>query len=80
MTSLILEARVTSYEVFSIYLRRRHFPRTLGRVESNPGFIIQPSPISRYEEALAGRCLGDRFKMIVPPHLAYGESGVMIQN
>ncbi|XP_023331230.1 peptidyl-prolyl cis-trans isomerase FKBP10 isoform X2 [Eurytemora carolleeae] len=32
--------------------------------------------IAGYEEALAGRCLGDRFKMIVPPHLAYGESGI----
>lgn len=32
--------------------------------------------IRGYEVALAGRCLGERFKMIVPPHLAYGDSGV----
>jgi hypothetical protein len=31
--------------------------------------------IRGYELALAGRCLGERFKMIVPPHLAYGNSG-----
>ena len=31
--------------------------------------------IRGYEVALAGRCLGERFKMIVPPHLAYGDSG-----
>ena len=75
MTSLILGARVTS---FFLSILGDDILRTLERVESNPGFIKQPCPISRYEEALAGRCLGDRFKMIVPPHLAYGESGVMI--
>jgi len=32
--------------------------------------------IAGYEIALAGRCLGERFKMVVPPHLAYGDSGV----
>lgn len=32
--------------------------------------------IRGYEVALAGRCLGERFKMIVPPQLAYGDSGV----
>ncbi len=32
--------------------------------------------IRGYEVALAGRCLGERFKMIVPPHLAYGEAGM----
>eukprot|EP00088_Acartia_fossae_P066267 TRINITY_DN82074_c0_g1_i1.p1 TRINITY_DN82074_c0_g1~~TRINITY_DN82074_c0_g1_i1.p1 ORF type:complete len:367 (-),score=59.08 TRINITY_DN82074_c0_g1_i1:43-984(-) len=31
--------------------------------------------IRGYEIALAGRCLGERFKMIVPPHLAYGDQG-----
>jgi FKBP-type peptidyl-prolyl cis-trans isomerase len=32
--------------------------------------------IRGYEVALAGRCLCERFKMIVPPHLAYGEAGM----
>lgn len=32
--------------------------------------------IRGYEIALEGRCLGERFKMIVPPHLAYGDRGV----
>merc|ERR1712107_898367 len=32
--------------------------------------------IAGYEIALASRCLGERFKMIVPPHLAYGDQGV----
>lgn len=32
--------------------------------------------IAGYEIALEGRCLGERFKMVVPPHLAYGDSGV----
>jgi len=31
--------------------------------------------IRGYEEALEGRCLGERFRMIVPPHLAYGDQG-----
>jgi hypothetical protein len=29
--------------------------------------------IRGYEIALAGRCLGERFKMVVPPNLAYGQ-------
>jgi len=32
--------------------------------------------IRGYEIALEGMCLGDHFKMIVPPHLAYGDQGV----
>nr|ALS04169.1 peptidyl-prolyl cis-trans isomerase FKBP10-like protein [Acartia pacifica] len=32
--------------------------------------------IRGYEIALAGRCLGERFVQIVPPHLAYGDQGV----
>ena len=32
--------------------------------------------IDGYTEALAGRCLGERWRMIVPPHLAYGDDGV----
>jgi len=32
--------------------------------------------IRGYEIALHHRCLGERFKMIVPPELAYGEQGV----
>lgn len=31
--------------------------------------------IEGYTEALAGRCLGERWRMVVPPHLAYGEEG-----
>jgi len=31
--------------------------------------------IRGYEEALEERCLGERFRMIVPPHLAYGDQG-----
>jgi len=32
--------------------------------------------IDGYTEALEGRCLGERWRMTVPPHLAYGEDGV----
>jgi len=32
--------------------------------------------IDGYTEALEGRCLGERWRMTVPPHLAYGDSGV----
>jgi len=40
-------------------------------------FIHNKQQIIRgYEIALEGRCLGDHFKMIVPPHLAYGDQGV----
>ena len=31
--------------------------------------------IAGYTEALQGRCLGERWRMVVPPHLAYGEEG-----
>ena len=31
--------------------------------------------IAGYTEALHGRCLGERWRMVVPPHLAYGEEG-----
>merc|ERR1740137_225338 len=32
--------------------------------------------IEGYTETLTGRCLGERWRMTVPPHLAYGDSGV----
>jgi len=32
--------------------------------------------IEGYTETLEGRCLGERWRMTVPPHLAYGEDGV----
>merc|ERR1711892_1350684 len=32
--------------------------------------------IDGYTEALEGRCLGERWRMTVPPHLAYGDDGV----
>jgi len=32
--------------------------------------------IDGYTEVLTDRCLGERWRMIVPPHLAYGEEGV----
>ena len=32
--------------------------------------------IDGYTETLEGRCLGERWRMTVPPHLAYGDSGV----
>jgi FK506-binding protein 2 len=32
--------------------------------------------IQGYTEVLTGRCLGERWRMVVPPHLAYGDSGV----
>jgi len=31
--------------------------------------------IQGYTEVLTGRCLGERWRMVVPPHLAYGDSG-----
>ena len=31
--------------------------------------------IGGYTEALYGRCLGERWRMVVPPHLAYGDHG-----
>jgi len=31
--------------------------------------------IDGYTEALEGRCLGERWRMTVPPHLAYGDQG-----
>jgi len=31
--------------------------------------------IQGYEEVLPGKCLGERWRMVVPPHLAYGDSG-----
>ena len=31
--------------------------------------------IAGYTEALYGRCLGERWRMVVPPHLAYGDHG-----
>ena len=32
--------------------------------------------IDGYTETLTGRCLGERWRMTVPPHLAYGDQGV----
>jgi len=32
--------------------------------------------IEGYTETLTGRCLGERWRMIVPPHMAYGSQGV----
>eukprot|EP00090_Calanus_glacialis_P020261 TRINITY_DN31172_c0_g1_i1.p1 TRINITY_DN31172_c0_g1~~TRINITY_DN31172_c0_g1_i1.p1 ORF type:complete len:419 (-),score=111.10 TRINITY_DN31172_c0_g1_i1:102-1313(-) len=32
--------------------------------------------IEGYTETLEGRCLGERWRMTVPPHLAYGDNGV----
>eukprot|EP00092_Neocalanus_flemingeri_P049111 GFUD01056330.1.p1 GENE.GFUD01056330.1~~GFUD01056330.1.p1 ORF type:complete len:410 (+),score=112.63 GFUD01056330.1:65-1294(+) len=32
--------------------------------------------IDGYTETLEGRCLGERWRMTVPPHLAYGDDGV----
>jgi len=32
--------------------------------------------IEGYTETLTGRCLGERWRMTVPPHLAYGDRGV----
>jgi len=32
--------------------------------------------IQGYTEVLTGRCLGERWRMEVPPHLAYGDDGV----
>jgi len=32
--------------------------------------------IEGYTETLTGRCLGERWRMTVPPHLAYGDNGV----
>jgi len=32
--------------------------------------------IDGYTETLEGRCLGERWRMTVPPHLAYGDHGV----
>lgn len=32
--------------------------------------------IQGYTEVLTGRCLGERWRMVVPPHLAYGDQGV----
>ena len=32
--------------------------------------------IEGYTETLEGRCLGERWRMTVPPHLAYGDHGV----
>merc|ERR1712083_671158 len=31
--------------------------------------------IQGYTEVLTGRCLGERWRMVVPPHLAYGDEG-----
>ena len=31
--------------------------------------------IEGYTETLEGRCLGERWRMTVPPHLAYGDHG-----
>merc|ERR1711892_1156624 len=36
--------------------------------------------IDGYTEALNGRCLGERWRMTVPPHLAHGDDGVVEDN
>ena len=35
-----------------------------------------PRVAQGYTEVLTGRCLGERWRMVVPPHLAYGDQGV----
>jgi len=41
-----------------------------GPFEHGRGQIIQG-----YTDTLTGRCLGERWRMVVPPHLAYGNDG-----
>ena len=44
-------------------------PLNEARVQGLEGSTAPPAQV------LTGRCLGERWRMVVPPHLAYGDGG-----